>query len=142
MSRNGNVVVTGDRRFWIPDKEVQERVVAVFKRPIRNGCNLIGAEDICSSYETTFVHYRSGEMMYDLWLTDYETTPWDLNVELVLNQRLRIDHESLKEDDGIVIVKGSWVSAIILDPPPDLRRVEVRFIGAEICVPRGASVRT
>jgi hypothetical protein len=129
---------------------VQERIVAVFKRPIENGCNLIGAEELCSSYETTFAHYRnsarsSGEVMYDLWLTDYEVTPWDLKVELALNQRLRIDHESLKEDNdgkGIVIVKGSWVSAIILDPPPDLRRVSLRLIGAEIYVPRGAAVRT
>ena len=142
MSRNGNVVVTGDRRFWIPGKEVQERVVAVFKRPVQNGCNLIGAEDVCSSYETTFAHYRSGEMEYDLWLTDYETTPWDLNVELALNQRLLIDHGTLKEDSGIVIVKGSWISAIVLDPPSDLRRVELRLIGAEIVVPKNARVRS
>lgn len=124
---------------------VQECIVAVFKRPIENGCNLIGAEDICSSYETTFAHYRSGEVMYDLWLVDYQTTPWDLKVELALNQRLRIDHETLKEDNdgkGIAIVKGSWISAIILDPPPDLRRVSLRLIGAEIYVPSGAHVRS
>jgi hypothetical protein len=133
VSRNGTVVLTGDRRFWIPGKEVQEHIVAVFRRPIQNGCNLIGAEELCSSYETTFAHFRnsarsSGEVMYDLWLTDYQTTPWDLNVELALNQRLRIDHATLKEDKGIVIVRGSWISAIVLDPPPDLRRVELRLI--------------
>jgi hypothetical protein len=128
--------------FWVPGKEVQESVTAVFKRQIQNGCNLIGAEDICSSYDTTFMGYRSGEMMYDLWLTDYEVTPWDLNVELVLNQRLRVDHGTLKEDGGIVIVRGSWISAIILDPPPDLRRVEMRLIGAEIVVPRNARTRS
>lgn len=117
--------------------EIQESVTAVFKGTIRNGCNLIGAEDICSSYDTTFAHYRSGEMMYDLWLTDYEVTPWDLNVELALNQRLRIDHSALKED-GIVIARGSYVGAMILDPPPNLRRVSLRLIGAEIIVPKNA----
>lgn len=116
--------------FWVPGKEVQEHVSATFKGRIQNGCNLVRAEDICSSYETSFLN--NGEMMYDLWLTDYQVTPWDLNVELVLNQRLRIDHDSLKEDGGIVIVKGSLVSAVILDPPPDLRRVSLRLIGAEI----------
>ena len=139
-----------NKPFWTPGKEVMEHVIAVFKRRIENGCNLIGAEELCSSYETTFARYRnsarsSGEVMCDLWLTDYEVTPWDLKVELVLNQRLRIDHESLKEDNdgkGIAIVKGSWISAIILDPPPGLRRVELRLVGAEICVPRGAVIRT
>ena len=121
---------------------MQEHIVAVFKRPIQNGCNLMGAEDICSSYDTTFARYRSGEMMYDLWLTDYQVTPWDLKVELVLNHRLRIDHEALKEEKGIVIVKGSYVGAMIVDPPPDLRRVSLRLIGAEIVVPRDAKVRT
>lgn len=119
--------------FWVPGKEVMKSVVAVFKRPIQDGCCLIGVEDICSSYETTFP-YRSGEMMYDLWLTDYEVTPWDLKVELVLNQKLRLD--PLKEFGGIVIVRGSWISAIVRDPPPDLRRVSLRLIGAEIVVPR------
>ena len=128
--------------FWTPGKEVQEFVTATFKRRIENGCNLLRVEDICSSYDTSFLRHSGGEMMYDLWLTDYQVTPWDLKVELALNQRLRIDHDSLKETDGVTIVKGSCISAIILDPPPDLRCVSLRLIGAEIYVPSGAHVRS
>ena len=119
-----------------------EFVVAVFKHRIQDGCNLIGAEDICSSYETTFL--RGGEIQYSLWLTDYEVTPWDLKVELALNQRLLIDHDLLKsvESGGIVIVRWSCISAIVCDPPQDLRRVSLRLVGAKIVVPRGAAVRT